>query len=110
MITSKYRDMRILLFFDMPTKSEKDKKEYQKFKKFLNQDGYLMMQFSVYSRFCRNYAAVDKHMKRLSKNKPKNGDIRILTITEKQYHSMIFLAGELKEYEKCINDNPIVEI
>lgn len=110
MITSKYRDMRIVLFFDLPTKTEKDKKQYQQFKKFLNQDGYLMMQYSVYSRFCRNYAAIDKHLKRLENNKPKVGDVRILTITEKQYHSMIFLTGELREYEKCLTNNPIVEI
>jgi CRISPR-associated protein Cas2 len=46
----RYRFMRILVFFDLPVVSKEDRKVYGQFRKFLIQDGYDMLQFSVYCR------------------------------------------------------------
>ncbi len=110
MRSSKYRDMRILLFFDLPTQTSKDKKNYQQFRKFLLNDGYIMVQYSVYSRFCRNYQAIDKHKKRIMENKPEEGEVRFMVVTEKQYHAMIVINGEFNLHEKTISIDPLIEV
>ncbi|WP_163193535.1 CRISPR-associated endonuclease Cas2 [Clostridium thermarum] len=92
--------MRLLVFFDLPVVKKEDRKEYQKFRKFLINDGYYMLQFSVYSRLCNNQETLDKHIKRLVKNLPKKGSVRYLQVTEKQYGAMKIVLGEKNKKEK----------
>ncbi|MBM7615760.1 CRISPR-associated protein Cas2 [Alkaliphilus hydrothermalis] len=94
--------MRILVLFDLPTKEEKERKEYQRFRKFLIEDGYDMMQYSIYMRICNGLDSVDKHIKRLKCNLPPRGAIRCLTITEKQFASMLLLLGKPSKKEEKI--------
>lgn len=110
MRSSKYRDMRVLVFFDLPTKTDKQRDNYRKFRKFLKEDGYIMIQYSVYSRFCRNYAAVEKHKNRIEINKPKQGEVRVMVITDKQYLSMYIINGDFTYHEKTISSEPIIEV
>lgn len=87
--------MRLIVFFDLPVVTSQGRKQYARFRKFLLNDGYTMMQFSVYSRICNGNDAVQKHMKRLKENIPKvNGAIRCMKITEKQFENMEILLGE----------------
>lgn len=94
--------MRILVFFDLPVVKKEDRKEYQNFRRFLLNDGYLMLQYSVYSRICNGIDGTNKHISRLNKNLPPKGSVRILQITEKQYEEMKFLVGSPKINEKTI--------
>lgn len=87
--------MRILVFFDLPVKFAREKKEYTRFRKFLLTDGYYMVQYSVYARICNGFDAVNKHKERLRNNLPDNGSVRVLTITEKQYESIEIMIGKL---------------
>lgn len=91
------RFMRMIVFFDLPVKEKAEQKAASKFRNFLIKDGYLMVQFSVYSRVCAGYDAVKTHEMRLKRNLPPNGSVRLLTITEKQYESMSILLGEYKQ-------------
>ena len=68
---SKY--MRIIVFFDLPVVTKRDKKIYAQFRKFLIKDGYDMIQFSVYSRICNGEDGARKHYSRLRDNLPKKG-------------------------------------
>lgn len=95
------RFMRLMVFFDLPVKSKKDKKEYTRFHKFLINDGYYMLQYSVYSRTTRNIDDAHKHLKRLEKNLPSKGSIRAMIVTEKQYDSMYLLTGERLKRASC---------
>ena len=110
MSSSKYRDMRIILMFDIPTKNESNRKVYSKFRKFLINEGYIMIQYSVYSRFCRNHAAVRKHCNKIEKNKPRVGEVRIMVVTEKQYLSTYIINGDFNYHERILSKNPIVEV
>ena len=92
--------MRILVFFDLPVKSSSDKKEYNRFRKFLLKDGYYMVQYSVYCRICYGSDGIEKHKCRLRAHVPDNGSIRVLTITEKQFDSIDILIGKLKQEDK----------
>lgn len=87
------------MIFDLPVNSSEERKEYSNFRRFLINNGYLMLQFSVYSRYCHNFSDCEKHINRLKKNKPKNGDVRIIKLTENQFINMIILTGEKSEQE-----------
>lgn len=87
--------MRVMVFFDLPTLTLENKREYTRFRKFLLKNGFLMMQESVYCKLAPNasvsYAVVEK----VRKNRPKEGLVQLLTITEKQYAKMEYLVGEM---------------
>ena len=89
--------MRILVFFDLPVTTRLNRKEAARFRKFLLNDGYHMLQYSVYARICNGMDAVNKHRQRIRQNLPANGAIRMLVITEKQYESIEILLGKLTE-------------
>ncbi|VFA52431.1 CRISPR-associated endonuclease Cas2 [Enterococcus faecalis] len=89
-----YRYMRLLLMFDMPTDTTSDRKAYRKFRKFLINEGFIMHQFSVYSKILLNDTANKAMLARLKQNNPQRGLITLLNITEKQFSRMIYLHGE----------------
>lgn len=93
--------MRILVFFDLPVVTAKEKKAAAKFRKFLVKDGYHMVQWSVYSRICNGMDAIAMHKARLNQALPDKGSVRMLTLTEKQYESIEVLLGE-----KTFDDSP----
>lgn len=97
------RYMRVLVMFDLPTETKSDKKEYQQFRKNLVNDGYDMIQYSIYNRVCPNLDQVKKYLKRLENYKPRSGSIRAMTITNKQYEDTLLLVGAKRKQEKYAN-------
>ena len=96
------RFMRIMVFFDLPTLTKADRKRANEFRRFLIKDGYIMIQLSVYCRVCKGIDTVEKHRKRLDFHVPDKGSVRLLTVTEKQYASMVLLTGTAKRSELTI--------
>lgn len=84
----------MILMFDMPTETVEERKAYRKFRKFLLSEGFIMYQFSVYSKLLLNNSANKAMIDRLQANNPKKGNITLLTVTEKQFARMIYLNGE----------------
>ena len=58
--------MRVIVMFDLPVITEKERKIATKFRKYLLDDGFIMMQYSVYSRICKNNDDLNKHINRLN--------------------------------------------
>ena len=102
------RFMRVIVMFDLPVITEKERKTATKFRKYLLDDGFIMMQYSVYSRICKNSDDLNKHINRLRINIPKNGNIRLLQITEKQYNNIIMFSGAKSVEEDISIDNLLV--
>lgn len=100
--------MRLIVFFDLPVTTAAKRKAANQFRKFLQKDGYQMLQLSVYARIVRGRDALYKHHKRLAINLPEEGSIRCLEVTEKQYASMLLLLGEQKVQEKKVNANQLL--
>lgn len=90
-----YRFMRIMVFFDLPSVTYSEQKEYRKFRKLLINEGFIMMQESVYYKLALNNSIVESIKKKLEKGKPKEGLIQILTVTEKQFGSMETIIGSV---------------
>lgn len=99
--------MRVMIFFDLPVTSKKERKEATQFRNFLVKDGFYMIQFSLYGRICNTIESAKLHESRVSAMVPKNGSVRSMIVTEKQYTSMNILTGEVKRKEKKINSQQI---
>ena len=86
--------MRMILFFDLPTETSQERREYTRFRKYLLKSGFMMMQESVYCKIALNQTVVNSLFDSLQKNKPGKGLIQVLTVTEKQFSKMEFILGE----------------
>jgi CRISPR-associated protein Cas2 len=100
--------MRMLVFFDLPVVTKTDKRAYTLFRRFLLNDGYDMIQYSIYGRILNGTDGEEKHMKRLLANLPPEGSVRVLTVTEKQYAGMKLLVGMPLFQEKTVNSSQIL--
>lgn len=88
-----FRFMRVIVFFDLPTITTEDKREYRKVRKLLIKNGFIMLQESVYCKMLTS-PSVETSIKHLiHKNKPSRGLVQILTITEKQFAKMDYVVG-----------------
>ena len=85
--------MRILVFFDLPTQTLEDKREYLKFRKFLIKKGFIMLQESVYAKIALNQTVSNSIAELVRQNKPNNGIVQMLVVTEKQYEKMEYVVG-----------------
>ena len=91
-----YRFMRVVVFFDLPTLTSENRREYVRFRKYLLKTGFMMLQESVYCKLALNGTAVRTISEGIHKNKPPEGLVQLLTVTEKQYAKMDFIIGEIK--------------
>lgn len=90
---NQYRVLWILVFFDLPTETKKDRKAQAKFRKEIMQDGFVMFQFSIYLRHCNSRENAEVHVKRVKRLLPEKGKVGILTITDKQFGAMELFQG-----------------
>jgi CRISPR-associated protein Cas2 len=87
---------------------KEDRRAYTVFRRFLLNDGYDMLQFSVYGRILNGADAEQKHMQRLIQNLPPEGSVRVLTVTEKQFASMKLLVGLPLFQEKKVSAQQVL--
>lgn len=90
----------IFVFFDLPVGTKPERRAATRFRTFLKNDGYMMLQWSVYARVCRGEEAVEKHVARATKSLPKRGSVRALQVTDKQYGRMKLLLGKAEKNEE----------
>lgn len=93
--------MWVLVFFDLPTITKKDKKCYATFRKNLQRDGFTMFQLSIYARHCASYDNAAVHIKRVKSFLPQYGNVCIMCITDKQFSNIEVFNGKIPG-EKCV--------
>lgn len=103
-----YEFMRVILLFDLPVLTKKDRYVYSVFRRKLISNGYIMLQYSVYCKLFNNRDSATKHISNLKKDLPKKGSIRILMLTEKQYSNMEILIGGKSKGEEKITIEPFM--
>ena len=92
-----YRVMWLFVFFDLPTSTKKERKDAAKFRKDLEKDGFTMMQYSVYVRYCSTQENMDVHSKRVRGALPGSGRVSILAVTDKQYGRILNYQGKSEQ-------------
>ena len=85
---SEWRSMWMLVMFDLPTDTKIDKRNYRQFRNLLLDEGFSMLQFSVYGRHCATRERVESKEKRIEIRVPPRGEVRILTVTDAQFARM----------------------
>ena len=103
-----YKVMRMLCMFDLPVDTKSEQKEYRKFRNYIMSEGFVMIQYSVYVRVCPSREYAQSLTKRIQKNVPKQGNVRLLSVTEKQYNDMKLLVGKKNMKEKIGMERLIV--
>lgn len=93
-----YRIMWVLVFFDLPVETPRERKAATEFRKELLRDGFTMFQFSIYLRNCPSKENADVHVNRVKKLLPKKGHVGILSVTDRQLSQMEIFFGK-KEVE-----------
>lgn len=91
---SEYRIMWVLVLFDLPTETPKDKKAYSIFRNNLLRDGFTMFQFSIYIRHCASMENANVHIKRVKSFLPEYGKIGIISLTDKQFGNIEIFYGK----------------
>lgn len=91
-----YHIMWVFVFFDLPTETKKNRKDAARFRKELEKDGFSMMQYSVYVRHCPSKENMDVHIKRVQLSMPPEGQVSILSITDKQYGNIQNFQGKIQ--------------
>ena len=91
---SQYRNMWVMVLFDLPTTTKQEVRNYTLFRKRLQKDGFSMFQFSIYLRHCPSRENAAVHIKRVKKSLPPNGHVGIMQITDKQFGMMELFYGK----------------
>lgn len=91
---SAYRVMWVLVLFDLPTETKKDRKAAAEFRKLLQKDGFTMFQFSIYVRHCASAENAEVHIKRVKSFLPEYGHVGIICITDKQFGDIELFYGK----------------
>ncbi len=96
MVFGGFRSMWLVLMFDLPVDNFKARKAYTQFRKNLIKDGFTMMQYSVMTRHCPTEENAEVHRKRIQEFLPPDGEVRILTFTDKQFGRMQVYHGKVR--------------
>ena len=88
--------MWLLVMFDLPTETKEDRQHYHDFHDFLLTDGFSMMQYSVYMRHCASDENASVHKARIQSILPPGGEVRVMTVTDKQFERMEVFNGKIR--------------
>jgi CRISPR-associated protein Cas2 len=91
--------MWVLVFFDLPTNTKKERKQAGLFRKRLVQDGFTMFQYSMYVRHCASRDNAEVHVRRVRSYVPPSGYVAVMNITDKQF-------GEIELYRAGAESEP----
>ena len=97
MALSAYRGMWLIAMFDLPVDTRAARRDYTRFRNSLLKDGFTMLQFSIYTRYCAGEEASTAHRRRIRAALPPHGQIRLLTITDRQFGKMEVYEGKKRE-------------
>ncbi len=86
--------MWILVMFDLPTDTSKQRKAANAFRNFLLDEGFERSQFSVYARFVNGKAALQARINKIERNLPSDGDVQVLNFTDRQYRDIVHFSDQ----------------
>ena len=89
--------MWVIAMFDLPVDTKAARRAYARFRKDLLEDGFTMMQFSVYIRHCASIDNAEIHTLRMGAKVPAKGEVRFLTITDNQFGRIKVYVGKKRE-------------
>ena len=99
-VLNKYELMWIFVFFDLPVVEKKQRKDATKLRNLLLDNGFNMVQYSIYTRLFSGKDACKKYYRLIQDNLQKEGKVDILTVTNTQYSYIISFNARNKQEKK----------
>lgn len=96
-----WRSMWVIAMFDLPIDTPRARRAYARFRKDLLEDGFTMMQFSIYTRHCASIDNAEIHVTRMGKRVPDEGEVRFMTITDRQFEQIRTFVGKQGPFPFC---------
>jgi CRISPR-associated protein Cas2 len=93
---SGYRGMWLFALFDLPVVTKEQRRAYTRFRKGLLENGFTMLQFSVYAQYCPSEEASLAKRHVIRQSLPHEGQIRLVSITDKQFASQEVFLGKTR--------------
>ncbi len=83
--------------FDLPVTTKTARRRYAQFRKLLLTEGFTMLQYSVYARHCAGVESNDIIRSHIRNNLPPDGQVRLISITDRQFGKMEVFFGQKRE-------------
>ena len=99
-LLNRYELMWMLVLFDLPVVEKKERKEATDFRNFLLDNGFGMVQYSIYTKLFSGKDSCEKYYRLIKQNLPNKGKVDIITITDKQYGNIISYTASKKVEKK----------
>lgn len=93
MDTERFKMGWLVVGFDLPVGTKTQRKAATDFRKFLLDEGFQMVQFSLYARSCVTFARQETHLARVRANIPPEGSVRAIFVTRAQWDKSFVLRG-----------------
>jgi CRISPR-associated protein Cas2 len=94
---SGYRIMWVMVLFDLPVGTKKERKAATKFRHALLELGFEMSQYSVYLKACAGKEQAEATGRRVETAMPPSGKVHFVQITDKQYENIRTYRGRKRE-------------
>lgn len=94
---SGYRAMWLFAMFDLPVNTKAARRAYAQFRKELIREGFSMLQYSVYARYCVSEEVSETFRQRIQRALPSRGQVRLLWVTDRQFGKMEVYHGQKRE-------------
>ena len=89
--------MWVIAMFDLPTDTQAARRAYARFRRDLLEDGFTMMQYSIYTRHCASIDNAEVHVARMGRLVPSAGEVRFMVITDRQWERIRVSVGKRRE-------------
>lgn len=86
--------MWVMALFDLPVVSKAERKRATGFRNFLLDQGFEMVQFSVYARFAPGRERAEAITRKIGSVVPQDGKVDVLFFTDKQYEQIVSFRGK----------------
>ena len=97
---SPFRMGWLMAMFDLPVLLDEERKEANRFRKALLDDGFIKIQYSVYLRPCVSIERMTKYCERVKSYAPLTGEVRLLFFTDRQWGTIKIISKAPKKLEK----------
>lgn len=93
--------MWLFAMFDLPVGTRAERRAHTAFRKFLKREGFTMLQYSVYARYCGSEDVARGVRELVGGAVPEKGQVRMLGVTEAQFgKQVVFVRGKRRRSEK----------
>lgn len=100
---SAFKIMWLVVMFDLPTQTKKDRKRYRWLSRYLDAQSYVRLQYSIYAKVFNSLGSANNGKRRLRnfvETNIKKGNVRMLLFTDTQFGKMEIIVGKSSVQEK----------